>query len=540
MCIEVRVNIDETFSWKCYLQDDIKLFFSGYLLDCSIEDVQSRIISIIKNESDIVHELQELIISLRGHFSFVLQTDRWVFSAVDQVCSIPIFYMQTDQILYLSNRASLIKDEINKEDLSINDDALLEIKMSGCTISEKTLVNGLFRLDAGNYAFFQKNTELEIVNYYKYWNECNQASESTDDFDKVIKSVFSRYISYLDGRQVIVPLSGGYDSRLIVSMLYEFNYKNVICFTFGKKNSFEHKAAEKIASRLNYKWFPIYQTKKLIRKYIKSEHAEKYYSFCETFSNPPSMVDAFAIQQLIKKAPIEKDAVVINGNTGDFISGGHIPVNIDFEKLIKGSNCLGLDVHFLNKHFSLWDAYRTVNNDKKMITNLNKVVNKYLNSNSNIPEYMIYETLEVLHRQSKLILSMQRGYEFNNLSWVLPFWDKEYVKYWGGKSIKGKMNSSYYREQLLKHNYAGVWKDIPVNNKTIPVLVRLIRVLFMSFFIFSNKSKWKRFDKKWFYYFYEDTANIGIVRYWQILNDKLGYRNALSWRVMKYINSIKL
>jgi asparagine synthase (glutamine-hydrolysing) len=335
-----------------------------------------------------------------------------------------------------------------------------------------------------------------------------------------------------------VPLSGGYDSRLIVSLLYEFDYKNVICFTFGKKNSFEHQAAKKITTQLNYDWFPIYQTKKLIRKYNKSEHAEKYYSFCETFAHPPSMLDAFAIHELIKQAPIEKDAVVINGNTGDFISGGHIPQNIGFECLIKNSNALGLDKSFLNKHFSLWECYRTSNNDKKMITNLNKVVSKYLDSD--IPEYMIYETLEVLHRQSKLILSMQRVYEFNNLSWAIPFWDREYVKYWAKLPLQNKLNSSHYREQLLNLNYAGIWENIPINNEKIPLFLRFLRLFFMVFFIFSNRKKWKKFDKKWFYFFYEDTANIGLVNYRQIITDKRGYRNALSWRALNYINRIKL
>jgi asparagine synthase (glutamine-hydrolysing) len=537
MLKKVKIDFNNHNSWKTFIKPEFKLFFSGYLLDCSIIDLESRIDLVLKNENPI-DELKLLIASLRGHFAIIVNTKNFTFAAVDQVCSIPIFYMQSNQILHLSNEASLLKNEINAEDLTINEDALLEIKMSGCTISEKTLVNGLFRLDAGNCVFFQKNSELRVLNYYKYWNDYNQAFDIADDFDKVIKSVFSKYISYLDGRQVIVPLSAGYDSRLIVSMLYEFNYKNVICFTFGKKNSFEFQAAQKITSKLNYDWFPIYQTKKLIREYNKSEHAEKYYSFCETFSNPPSMLDAFAFQKLIDKAPIEKNAVVINGNTGDFISGGHIPQNIGFEGLNKGSNSLGLDKHFLNKHFSLWESYRTINNDKKMITNLNKVVDKYLDSN--IPEYMIYETLEVLHRQSKLILSMQRVYEFNNLSWAIPFWDKEYLKYWSNQKISRKLNSTYYMEQLLKLNYANVWRDIPINNKTIPITVRIIRVLFKSFFIFSNKSKWKKFDKRWFYYFYEDTASIGIVSYKEIVNDKLGYRNNLSWKVLKYIDNVKL
>ena len=41
-----------------------------------------------------------------------------------------------------------------------------------------------------------------------------------------------------EGKQIAIPLSGGYDSRLIASGLHKIGFKNVICFSYGLKKKF--------------------------------------------------------------------------------------------------------------------------------------------------------------------------------------------------------------------------------------------------------------------------------------------------------------
>ena len=48
------------------------IFFSGYLLDCDIKNVQYKMVSIINNNTKC--ELKKLVLSLGGHFHLVCQS----------------------------------------------------------------------------------------------------------------------------------------------------------------------------------------------------------------------------------------------------------------------------------------------------------------------------------------------------------------------------------------------------------------------------------------------------------------------------------
>jgi asparagine synthase (glutamine-hydrolysing) len=535
----VDVNIDKLYGWSFYLKHGVKLWFKGYSLESNVEEIHTKIILIIKESKYCINDLERVIKDIRGHFALVIESKNLFFMSVDQISSIPLFYSQIGNVLSVSPNATTLRDKMSTGSILINNQAVLEVTMSGCTLLQETMIDKLCRLDAGNYLYIEKDIlDLNIVSYYKYWDDVFIKKKT--DFDTTIREIFSKYIKYLNGRQVIVPLSGGNDSRLVVSMLREFNYENVICFTFGKEGCFEHGIAKNVSSKLGYRWVPIYQTRKKVREYLGSQEAKKYYQFSETYSNPPGMLDIFAIKELVNKVDIANDAVIINGHTGDFISGSHIPSGIPYNVLNHKTCKLDkLSKPFLSKHFSLWNCYRNRKNDSKITHKLNSIVESYLRTGRTVPEYIIFETLELLTRQSKLILGNQKGYDFYNLTWMLPFWDKEYLKYWSSQPIENKIGGSYYKQELIRYNYGGVWQEIPVNKKTIPIIAKLFRNIFKPFFIFSKKKKWISFDKRWFYYFYEDSANIGIIRYFETIIDRCGFRNTLSWRVLKYVRRVQ-
>lgn len=58
----------------------------------------------------------------------------------------------------------------------------------------------------------------------------------------------------IGNREIVVPLSGGLDSRTIVYYLKKLGCKNVICLSYGRKSSFEVKISKQVAERLGYKW----------------------------------------------------------------------------------------------------------------------------------------------------------------------------------------------------------------------------------------------------------------------------------------------
>ena len=56
-----------------------------------------------------------------------------------------------------------------------------------------------------------------------------------------------RLIKYAKGKQIVVPLSGGFDSRLVLTALAEARYPHLLAFTYGRHHSGEVKMSEKIS-----------------------------------------------------------------------------------------------------------------------------------------------------------------------------------------------------------------------------------------------------------------------------------------------------
>ena len=64
-------------------------------------------------------------------------------------------------------------------------------------------------------------------------------------------------------RPVGIFLSGGLDSRLIISSIHKLGKKEVTCFSYGLTNSKEVTVSKNIAKDLGYKWhFVNYGNKK--------------------------------------------------------------------------------------------------------------------------------------------------------------------------------------------------------------------------------------------------------------------------------------
>ena len=89
---------------------------------------------------------------------------------------------------------------------------------------------------------------------------------------------------------MVISLSAGYDSRLVLSMLKELNYENIICYSYGMKNNSESIVAKKICEKLNIKYYFDRLNLDTERKFYNSKIFKKifklfkYASLCSIFS----------------------------------------------------------------------------------------------------------------------------------------------------------------------------------------------------------------------------------------------------------------
>ena len=96
--------------------------------------------------------------------------------------------------------------------------------------------------------------------------------------------IFEKLINKHQNKTIVIPLSGGYDLRLIISASYHLNAKKYSVLFYGKKNNFEAKVAKSIADKLNYPWFFVELSNKLQRINFNSEIYKIYTKYSDTLA----------------------------------------------------------------------------------------------------------------------------------------------------------------------------------------------------------------------------------------------------------------
>ena len=313
-------------------------------------------------------------------------------------------------------------------------------------------------MKCGEYLIFTKeNGSLKKKKYFSYLRKkkelLNDITANEIKLEKILNKLFSTIVKQGANNKIIVTLSGGWDSRLIIGKLHSLGCKNLIPITYGPRNSEEAIIAYKVCKNLNLDWQYVDLDAKDYRVFFNSQLRKKYWLSCDFYSCLPNNQDFLVMNKLVNDGLLDKNSVIVNGQTGDFISGGHIP-NVLFNNL----SWKKLYTEIINKNFSLWKNYLSEENILKIKYLLDK---KFLNLKKfsySHPE--LYEYWEFEERQSKFILNGQKVYDFLGLKWELPFWNYEFVNFWRKVPLVQKKNALLYKKYLMNWDYKGIFTRI--------------------------------------------------------------------------------
>ena len=539
----ININITTNKFWKKYKENDLKIWIKGYIYSHTID----RIIDICKDIKK--DEVSSFLASIDGHFALIVQKDDLTFIAVDKIRSVPLFFINIKNDFFIDcDPKNLVN--LNKFDKKIDENAKLEIAMSGFTIGNKMIYKNLHSLKAGEAVLFKENN-YEYLHYYKYFGEIvnKNFNEYLEELSEVTLNIFKKMLNQIGKRQIIIPLSAGNDSRLVASILKYLGATNVKCYSYGAAGNFEAKIAKIIAHKLGYEWKFIPLTHKSEKKYYVSDDYKKYLDYSETFCSVPHFQSLSTIKYLKDLNWIDNDAVFINGNSGDFITGGHIKTNIKDNKEVNSVNAKLRKENILNqlieKHFSLWGYLKTEENIDQIKKNLwNEITKGCDDLLSQDKDHLLYEYSEFIDRQSKYVITGQRTYEYYGHHWRLPLWDVDYLFFWQKVPLDYKLKQKLYTEMLKRNNYGHVWgDDIPINRKTITpkwiIPLRFICKIPFGLFGKEGRKAWKQFDMNFFYYFRDITHMMDTQNYIRIVKDVFKKPSFhVSWQAKDYLKKI--
>jgi asparagine synthase (glutamine-hydrolysing) len=335
----------------------------------------------------------------------------------------------------------------------LDDIGVSEFLLSGYTIGNYTLFEDLQQIQAGQYLYYNDETqELKLDFYYKHLHGNYfdlDREEYFERLDSIYKNVFSRLIESVQGRTIVIPLSGGYDSRSIAAMLKKIGYDNVICFTYGRPESFEMKISEKVAKELGYKWYFINYAYK--NEWYKLLRDEKYLFFASNASSLPHVQEYIALDLLKSKFLVPEISVFVPGFSGDLLGGSYVPREIiegrDHMLFIKGvenyilSNYLNFDNNIPIEHIA-----RIKERISKELLELG------IHNVKNALDFdSIVEAFFTNHKVAKFVVNALRPYEYFGYEWRMPLWDKELYEFFYRIPLEHRIvGNNIYNDYLLE------------------------------------------------------------------------------------------
>lgn len=393
---------------------------------------------------DIISILREL----NGSFSFILETTHFVLCVVDRIRSIPLFFSKHNNHLIISDDANYLKERINATFIAKYGSEFLA---TGYVTGSETLFEGIFQLQTGEFLIFDKKQENFSIHRYFHYLHGNYSSDSEEliikRLDEVIVGVFNRLINATvhQGKPIVIPLSGGIDSRLIVMILKRLGVENVICFSYGKAGNYEANISKKVADTLGYPWYFVEYTTKIWNECYHSNEMRAYERYAGNLSSLPHIQDYVAVKILKDEGKIPENAAFVPGHTGDMISGGHIPINIE-EIPYNLNSCIN---HLLQRHYSLWNWKAQKNKEleatfkERIGKSLGNIQIHDMESFANYIDFFNFN-----ERQAKFIVNSVRIYEFFGYEWKIPLWDTEIIDFFLKVPLSMRLNQYIYKKYV--------------------------------------------------------------------------------------------
>lgn len=356
----------------------------------------------------------------KGETTSVIVRDDSVTVNADIVRSIPIFYTHRDG-------GYLITDNPHaSESGKLKEDQMIPFLAFGYTLDKETMLEEVFQIQAGEILEFTDiGPHSRTENCYPSGEKdfATPYIELKKTWRRILDNVFVELVQSLGGKPVVVMLSGGYDSRLIASLLRAHGKTDVTCVSYGVQGNSESHVAREVARRLGYRFIFVEYTPQKWSDLIFSERLDEYVHFSHRYASLPHLQELIATWEL--RDAIRKDTVIVPGHAGDFLGGSHVDTTVVRARTLE--NVIDALPHILYlRSGKIPDAIRHdvlgYMAKAKTLLNLRRLDDEALVS--------LFEFFDWRERQSKFIVNSVRVYEHYGYAWALPFWDIRIVDFW--------------------------------------------------------------------------------------------------------------
>ncbi len=467
-----HVKLEKQYGKTWYRKDGV--WVSGYLHHGDKVMEKESLAALLASPA-VVADRAKFLRNTNGFFSVASLRGNELWAASDHVRSFPLFYAQKGNDFYLSDEAEWVRRQVAATEI----DPLAEAEFRAllCVTGPDTLIPEVHQLQAGEHLIARETGgELSVLTerYYRYLHH----DYFTDDFETLLKQydevmlrVAQRLIDSLQGRPAVIPLSGGYDSRLVTILLHRLGYKNISCLSYGRAGSFEPGISKMVAETLGYKWQFVPYTNESWREYFESSRRPEYERFSDGLSTMPHLQDWPAVWKLKEDNLIPQDAIFVPGHSADYLVGSHLGWYMPLAA--KG----GLDeaVHILKTTHYIMTEESLIG--RELWQGLDRRIAKALNGLAcdTVEDVLdACESFDWQERQGKRITNAVRVYEYWGYEWRMPLWDSEMVEFWERVPLKFRDGTVLYDTYVIRQGQPFGFPAKPPKHRKFKNLVKSV------------------------------------------------------------------
>lgn len=407
----------------------------------------------LKKLFDGADDIFSLVKEFNGNFLIGIKWGERFFVFQDKIMSFPLYFTvdENNREVVIGDNARVLSNVYHSGQL--DKEGEMEAIGFGYTVGNRTFYKEVKLVGPGECLAIGMNDEsIELQSYYHHLhreligkNECDWLNE----LDVAVKNTFDRLVRRLSGRQVVLFISGGYDSRLVLRELYKRRYGNVKCISLTASGELDESVGQEISRRFGYECIKFDYS----RNYWKTRNNDKkFWDKIISLSNGETLPYYFQgciVNELVENRMIEANAVVLTGNSGDVVEGDD--VSLYFRKGVRYTErqvaqfivqrfCCNINGNKMKKEWLIEDVISCLPYRR---------VEGYSFSEAED----IFEYFNWYNRQCKYVTSDVRNYDdWSGNEWALPLWDDEFVRFWLDLPIEYRYKRKLYYKYVQEDN----------------------------------------------------------------------------------------
>lgn len=390
--------------------------------------------------------------SIGGHFGAVLQRPDSVVLVADAIRSYPL--------VYVAATAECADDGLR---LAVGHDldpaAANEFRHVGYVGGADTLFAGVRQVLAGQMVTLRPGRAPQARFFRRKFftgpETGGDPDQAAQQFSTALTATMDRMLAGVDGRQLVVPLSGGLDSRLLLCHLKDVGYDNLITFTYGISDTTpEALISKQVAEAVGARWVFVDYERQALTQAWRSAETARFLRYGSGGVSLPHIQDWYAVRQLVRGGLIDQDAVFLPGHT--MVGNMHDEGILDLP--VVGRDRIA--ELLIRNHHSIAPGTDKMLRDYRLRSLIERFLDGIDYADSVNDRRTAIEYWNLRERQAKYINNSVRVYEFFGHDWALPMLDLEMYRLWTRFPVAFTRNRDWYGGYVAQRYLATTGKQL--------------------------------------------------------------------------------